>query len=204
MITIDNSVELMIKTYLKLPSRISGEKRLSRSKYEEKTKYFADLLDTIEEVAPDKLIGVELGDIEWYHELRNKLYHDGMGITVEKEKVQGYAELAKILFFNLFNHNVEDFIEVPYSLVGELIHLFSLLEQEVARVNTDREGRYIPFRSIIKLTEKGVLTKDFEKKFNLVRMFKNEVVHGQISPSPDELNQHIAVLNELLSFIRRI
>lgn len=54
-------------------------------------------MDGLEEFASDKLTGIELGDIEWFHRLRNQLYHDGNGITVEKEKVETYAAISKIL-----------------------------------------------------------------------------------------------------------
>jgi hypothetical protein len=59
-------------------------------------------LDAIEEHAADKLRGVDPAELEWYHRLRNLLYHQGNGLTVEMNKVQVYAELAKVLFKNLF------------------------------------------------------------------------------------------------------
>jgi hypothetical protein len=34
-------------------------------------------------ICSNKLIGIELGEIEWYHKIDNQLYHDGNGITVE-------------------------------------------------------------------------------------------------------------------------
>lgn len=43
-----------------------------------------------------------MGEIEWYHRLRNQLYHQGNGLTVERDKVEVYAELANVLFANLF------------------------------------------------------------------------------------------------------
>ena len=105
MISVDNSVELMIKTYLGLPKRISDISDLSRSKYDDISKTFPGLLDRVEIYAPDKLIGVDLGTIEWYHRLRNQLYHEGNGITIPKEQVEGYVAMAKFLFSNLFDIN---------------------------------------------------------------------------------------------------
>ena len=70
MIAIDNSVELTVKTYLGLPKRITGL-TLSRREYGQISESFPSLLDALEEHAPDKLVGIDLGEIEWYHRLRN-------------------------------------------------------------------------------------------------------------------------------------
>lgn len=120
-ISIDNSVELMIKTYLSLPKRISKIEGLTRKRREEIHSNFPSLLDGLEEFAEKKLNGIDLGDIEWFHRVRNQLYHDGNGITVEKEKVQAYAEIAKILFENLFEQKTEEAADETrhYNLTGD-------------------------------------------------------------------------------------
>lgn len=117
MISVDNSVELMIKTYLGLPRRVTGTTGLSRQRLEEASSSFSSLLDALEESAHDKTVGIDLGDLEWFHRLRNQLYHEGNGITVEREKVEVYAQVAIVLFHNLFSVRVEEIIEeVPRSL----------------------------------------------------------------------------------------
>ncbi len=84
MIAIDNSVELAIKTYLGLPRRITGLS-ITRKEYSEIAESFPRLLDALEKHCGDKLEGLDLGEIEWYHRIRNQLYHQGNGLTVEKE-----------------------------------------------------------------------------------------------------------------------
>jgi hypothetical protein len=84
-LSIDNAVELTIKTYLSLPRRVTGI-NLSRKDYLEISESFPRLLDAIEQHAADKLNGIDLGEIEWYHRLRNELYHQGNGLTVERNK----------------------------------------------------------------------------------------------------------------------
>ena len=127
MISIDNSVELMIKTYLGLPKRISKIEGLSRKALEEITSSFPSLLDGLEKYANAKLNGIDLGDIEWFHRLRNQLYHEGNGITVEREKVEAYAEIAKMLFENLFELKIQENERefANHSLVGEFIKLWA-------------------------------------------------------------------------------
>src|SRR6266550_4608474 len=86
MLSIDNAVELMIKTYLGLPKRVTGL-TLSRREFDEISESFPKLLDTLDQHVSAKLDGIDLGVIDWYHRLRNQLYHEGNGLTVEKDKV---------------------------------------------------------------------------------------------------------------------
>jgi len=55
MISIDNAVELAIKTYLQLPKRVRGTEGPSRKQFDEKSRSFPDLLDLLEEFAADRL-----------------------------------------------------------------------------------------------------------------------------------------------------
>src|SRR5712671_3188280 len=65
MISIDNAVELMTKTYLGLPKRVTGI-AISRKEYDEIAERFPALLDALEKYAAEKLDGIDLGEIEWY------------------------------------------------------------------------------------------------------------------------------------------
>jgi len=85
-ISIDNAVELMVKTYLGLPERITGL-AISRKEFQEISESFPAMLDALEQHAAPKLNGIDLGEIERYHRLRNQLYHQGNGLTVERDKV---------------------------------------------------------------------------------------------------------------------
>ena len=200
MISIDNSVELMIKTYLGLPKRISKIEGLTRKKLEEINSNFPSLLDGIEEYASDRLSGLDLGDIEWFHRVRNQLYHDGNGITVEKEKVEAYAEIAKILFENLFEIQIEQNGNevLHHSLVGEFIKLWVELE----RSGTTKDGHNrSAMHRLRQLLSDGTLSEKQAEKFNLVRQFRNNLVHGMSSPSEDELKDAVKDLKKLLGAI---
>lgn len=69
MISIDNAVELMVKIYLGLPQRVTSLK-ISRKEYQEFSESFPLLQDALQKYASDKLDGIDLGEIEWYHRLR--------------------------------------------------------------------------------------------------------------------------------------
>ena len=131
MISVDNSVELMIKTYLGLPKRITGL-NISRKELEQIKNSFPSLLNGLETHAKSNvLIGINLGEIEWFHRLRNELYHDGNGFTVEREKVEIYAELAKLLFKNLFDFEIELQKTTSLNLLYEFLDIWSQLAQEL-------------------------------------------------------------------------
>src|SRR5262245_49212149 len=61
MISVDNAVELGIRTYLGLPKRVRGSDGPSRKALEEKGTRFPDLLDLLEQFGAGRLDGVSLG-----------------------------------------------------------------------------------------------------------------------------------------------
>jgi hypothetical protein len=128
MLSIDNAVELTIKTYLGLPKRVTGL-NIRRKDFDEFSESFPKLLDALEQHAGKKLEGIELSVIDWYHRLRNQLYHEGNGLTVEKDKVIVYAELAQLLFLRLFDFQIE--IDKPSTpeIVGNFVTAWSNLYQ---------------------------------------------------------------------------
>lgn len=208
MISIDNSVELMIKTFLGLPKRISKIENLNRKKYEEISSGFPSLLDGLEEYASDKLTGIELGDIEWFHRLRNQLYHDGNGVTVEKSKVEMYAEVAKILFENLFGIIfTEDKSSIHTGLMGEFIQKWADVERNLIDISsilgTERKNMF-PMVYFKELESKGLINRKFSIIFDNVKDFRNKTVHGMIQPDKNELKRHIKSIDELLVELRKL
>jgi hypothetical protein len=193
MILIDNSVELMMKTYLGLPKRITKIEGVTRKVYEEATSNFPNLIDAIEKFAKNKLIGIELGEIEWFHKLRNQLYHDGNGITVEKEKVIAYSSIAKILFENLF----EEKIELNGKKYG--IDDFLLFWAEFNKL-TIQQGpkifRYNNFADLFNLTENE------KKKLIDINNFRNKLVHHPSEIKSEELDKYTEELKILILKIK--
>jgi hypothetical protein len=120
MLSIDNGVELTLKTYLGLPRRVTGI-NLGRKKFQEISESFPSLLDAIETTCSNKITGIDLGEIEWYHRLRNELYHQGNGLTVEKQKVEMYALLAKQLFELLFDTELKMDQTPQQNLLGQFL-----------------------------------------------------------------------------------
>lgn len=185
MISIDNAVELTIKTYLGLPQRITGLK-ISRTEYQDFSESFPKLLDALEKYAVFKLEGLNLGEIEWYHRLRNQLYHQGNGLTVERDKVEVYAELANILFVNLFGLRLVEPQEDANAQLGQFMAAWmdfeQVLSQAAIALGIDpRVGRKSPLDAMNALACTGVLSRDELNGLTEIRQLRNQVVHGQIN-----------------------
>jgi len=180
MISIDNAVELMIKTFLGLPKRVTGL-QITRTQYQEVSESFPKLLDALEQHASDKLTGINLGEIEWYHRLRNQLYHQGNGLTVERSKVEVYAKLADTLFLNLFGVPLVRESDSKHDILGEFILAWANFERTVAsRMESKKEARplYNPAAMVAKLVVDGLLTKSDAQHLDSIRRVRNSVVHG--------------------------
>jgi hypothetical protein len=181
MLSIDNAVELMIKTFLGLPKRVTGL-TISRSRYDEFSESFPKLLDALQEFASDRAGGIDLGEIEWYHRLRNQLYHEGNGLTVEREKVRVYAELAKVLFNNLFGHDIDVTEGSDEDLLGPFLRAWAELESALMkawdRLNLSESERLHLLMTPGQLAERGLLEKAVVKDIGHLRSVRNQWVHG--------------------------
>jgi len=185
MIAIDNSVELMLKTYISIPKRVTGL-QIPRRERDEICSSFPQLLDGIEMHAAEKIMGIDLGEIEWFHRLRNELYHQGNGLTVERHKVEVYAELAKVLFENLFGVPMKLDETSDQLALGEFITAWVEIEKELSVANTDKKS--FPTSKIIsQLLKEGRITKAQHDEFREIQKIRNEVVHGVVEPK-DILN----------------
>jgi hypothetical protein len=205
MISIDNAVELMSKTYLGLPQRVTGLK-ISRSEYQEFSESFPKLLDALEKHASDKLDGIELGEIEWYHRLRNQLYHQGNGLTVEKDKVEIYAELANILFANLFGFRLVEPEEDSTVILGNFIQAWvdfeKILADASSRLRVDTRGRPVMSLQVVQvLANEGLISRAELEEINQIRKIRNEVIHGVTSYKdtlqPEMAKRLASITNEL-------
>lgn len=185
LLSVDNAVELTIKTYLGLPKRISGIS-VPRKEYAEFSESFPKLLDALEQYAPDKVSGIDLGEIEWFHRLRNQLYHQGNGLTVDRDKVEIYSELAKLLFESLFQAQLVFELEDQHQLLGEFLAAWVTFERmtaELSKANVDKlstlGGRpRPPLMAMNEMLRVGIFDAVDAHDVEELRRLRNDVVHG--------------------------
>ena len=179
MIGIDNAVELIIKSYLSLPNRARGSKGPTRKELAEAENSFSILLDIFEKYDSIKLMGIELADIEWYHRIRNQLYHSGSGITVESTKVETYFEIASNLFENLFGFPLNlDLSKHQKSLFGDFLTLWIYFEKEFRRQLPPKQDLAYHW----KRNYLNSINPELVELYNIVFSFRNEIVHGVVEP----------------------
>lgn len=192
MISIDNAVELMIRTYLDLPKRVTGI-AIGRQRFAEISETFPRMLDALEEHAPAVLEGIDLGEVEWFHRLRNQLYHQGNGLTVEREKVEVYATLAGLLFQNLFGERsspesessadaprgnpLSKFLKKWYELDIAIAQLVQAEHQALGR-KADRHGAV--FGLLPTLVKKKLVLPEVANQLYELRALRNKIVHGSV------------------------
>lgn len=200
LIIADNAVELMIKTFLGLPKRVTGL-QIPRAKLQEVSESFPKLLDTLEEHGGNKLDGVNLGEIEWYHRLRNQLYHDGNGLTVDREKVQVYAELAKLLFQRLFNEELGVDLGPDAAPLGDFLSRWAQLERDLVNYSefvADTYGRTPNVLAAARvLMEEGRMSPVLFDKFRNLLETRNKLIHGQGDRQSLLTHETFARLNEI-------
>jgi len=180
LIAVDNAVELAIRTFLELPRRVTGL-HVPRKRLAENEGSFPALLDLLEEFAADRIAGLDLGSIEWYHRLRNQLYHQGHGLSVEREKVEVYAQIANLLFENLFGAEPIGPRSPAADLLGEFIALWPRLEAALTYVAGDHTllGDRMPLtRALQFLRQADVIPVHEFREIERLRRLRNELVHG--------------------------
>ncbi len=204
MISIDNAVELMMKTFLGLPRRISGL-NIPRKQFQEIAESFPALLDALEQHASDRLEGVDLGTIEWYHRLRNELYHQGNGLTVERDKVEIYAELANILFNNLFGSQLVEPPTLKAGLLGQFMTLWPIFERAIRirslqfePVRTERRPR-LGIEAVEILHRAGELTDSEVSEIRELRYVRNRAAHAEPGWESELTPEKVKRLEQLAS-----
>jgi len=204
LIAVDNAVELGIKTFLTLPKRAPGSPGLSRRQSAELEEGgFPALLDALETHASSAVSAEELMDLEFYHRLRNELYHGGAGLTVERQKVEMYADLARLLFRNLFDLDVE----APRSLAGVIgfLVLWSGIERllnDKAVVAHRTRHRQMGPAMIARMLRGSEFPEPLADRLIALNESRNALVHTGAAPIGTSVDAMTKEANSLLGELR--
>jgi len=186
-ISIDNSVEIAIRTFLELPARHFQGTKPSRKEVESVSNSFPGIIDLLVKYATNRLVGIEPMDIEFYHRLRNKLYHDGTGLAVDESHVFTYFTIAKLLLSKLFE------IEYASTSCGkkpspeDVLLIWNRIEEQLEELfylaNIDGKETY----KWEKALSKKVLTMDLINQLTELRIERNKLVHSTKKMTKKEL-----------------
>lgn len=174
-ISIDNSVETSIRTFLSLPVKISGI-NFQRKEVEEVGNSFPKMVDLLFSKARTKLAGLDDGDIEHYHRIRNQLYHNGTGLGVDRRYLDAYRQIAAVLLNNLFGVKV-----VPKGSEATLENLILQFNEVEILVRKAFEDSSVDSGHTFKwemAMREGVLEMEDISQLTELRMIRNAQVHS--------------------------
>jgi len=174
-ISIDNSVETSIRTFLSLPEKISGV-RIQRREVEEVGNSFPKMVDLLFSKVRPKLAGLDDGDIEHYHRIRNQLYHNGTGLGVDRRYLNAYRQIAAVLLNNLFGVKADP--KGAETTLENLILLFNEVETLVRKALEDSgfdTGQTFKWEMAMR---KGILEMEDIHQLTELRMIRNTQVHS--------------------------
>jgi hypothetical protein len=174
-ISIDNCVEVCIRTFLSLPLSKSNVK-VPRAEIEAAGNSFPKLLGLLFTHTPDRFSGLDADDIEHYHRIRNTLYHDGTGLSVDEQYLKAYRSIAEILLQNLFGVTPGKPIE-SQSTLEVLVHNWNHIDKLV-KETLERAGLTTTFRWEEAFTQ-GLLKPEEIKELTELRMARNRLVHSE-------------------------
>lgn len=148
-VSIDNAVELTLRTYLSLPRRFFRPHDPPVAIDENAD--FKDLLQAVFNHARAKLVGVKRAELSKFHELRNVIYHRSVGSDVDPRFLMSYGEAANGLLEALFGVRLQDDSEALAAFRQEL---FNALEVEWRAAQRAKHSGRITTR-MEKLKEEG-------------------------------------------------
>lgn len=94
-LVLDVGVETLIKTVLILPDTATGAKTSFSVRNKAVQEGFHSLIHALKEAFPESSKLIDLDHVQFYHGIRNTLYHEGSTVaTVSQSQLQGYAKLA--------------------------------------------------------------------------------------------------------------
>ena len=197
-ISIDNSVEMSIRAFLSLPSSKSGVK-VPRKDLDAVENSFPGLTGLLWQYAGSRLTGIDDADIEHYHRIRNKLYHDGTGLSVDEQYILAYRQIAVLLLKNLFGVDLGE--PRPAPTLDRLIVLWNQI-QETLEHRLKKAG--IEHRHTFYWEEAmraGVITEDDFRRLTELRMIRNTQVHSS-NVDRKEVEHAILLAETLLSALK--
>ena len=147
---LDVGTEMLLKTYLGLPKKITGSITSEDERYSIIRKGFHDVIEGVKN-SRQGISAKDLARVEFFHGIRNKLYHQGNGLTVQRVHLEEYISVIKTLFKQLLKVDLD--VQLSNS---------SLTKEEAERISLIKAD----IHESLKLTR--IKRKDLELCCNLV------------------------------------
>jgi hypothetical protein len=108
---LDMGAETIMKTYLSLPDRLTGAATSYSARRKAMNGGFHDVVEGVLEASKDSYFQEQIYTIQYYHSIRNKIYHEGTGATVHVEDVKAYCDIVLELLFRFLDVDLRDYLQ---------------------------------------------------------------------------------------------
>jgi hypothetical protein len=196
-VSIDNAVETSVRTFLSLPTAKSGI-RVSRSDVDAASNSFPKLVALLFAHAGTRLQGLDPADIEHYHRIRNKLYHEGTGLSVDEQYLVAYRSIAAVLLKNLFDVVVQKLPGIEASPMERLIRNWNRVEEIIKKKMVESGSEDYGTYKWEAAMKAGILAIDDIQALTELRMTRNRIVHSTTSPDRDDIRHWLQKCEQLL------
>ena len=197
-ISIDNAVETCIRNFLSLPISKSGI-RITKGELDAIENSFPGLTALLWSRAGGRLTGIDEVDVEHYHRLRNKLYHDGTGLSVDEQYLLAYRQIAILMLNNLFGIDLGE--PEPAPTLERLILLWNQIEELLSgalqKHGIERGHTYVWEEAI----KRGLFDTGFVQNLTELRMIRNKQVHSS-SLDPKQVAYAVDLAQQLLKRLK--
>ncbi|WP_064603924.1 hypothetical protein [Photobacterium sp. J15] len=126
---LDVGVEMLLKTYLGLPKKITGSITSEDERYSIIRKGFHDVVEGVKS-SRQGISVKDLARVEFFHGIRNKLYHQGNGLTVQRVHLEEYISVIKVLFKQLLKVDLDEQLSNS-SLTKDEAERISFIKEEI-------------------------------------------------------------------------
>lgn len=121
-VSIDNAVELTLRTYAAMPRRFFGKKDPPLGEGKRPPQNFGQLVEVVERHAGESLAGVDIDKILFFHRVRNRLYHEGIGTPPSKKFTAEYLSIARELLSRLLGYKLPEESPTLAQLRGDVLN----------------------------------------------------------------------------------
>lgn len=201
-ISIDNAVEVAVKVALSMPKQFWGGSFPSIREVEECKSSFPRFLDLLYQYKGAVLVGVEQSDLEYYHRIRNKLYHDGTGFSVDQIQLDAFVGIAKLLIQRLFDIKFSESKSSSRSELEKLIYLWSSIHEKLIELHPNSPTDFRQWNWNY-LSNSASLDESTLDKINAFIISRNKIMHSEIVDS-NLLNHVLHRAEELVSILENL
>ncbi|SFP22533.1 hypothetical protein [Enterovibrio norvegicus] len=164
---LDAGAEMLLKTYLGLPKKITGATTSEDDRYNIIRRGFHDVVEGVKN-SRQGINTKDLARVEFFHGIRNKLYHQGNGLTVQRVHLEEYSTVIKSLFKQLLKIDLDIQLESS-RLTKEEAKLITLLNAEINKSLefTKSKIKELEFSCnlVVEMVAPKLLLPSFTKKF---------------------------------------